>query len=61
MMRIQMMNREEFEKAFGDNDTNALISGVKDMMVDILGDTLKGYSTHVLGEHGFERNDENED
>ena len=56
-----MMNREEFEKAFSDNDTNALISGVKDMMVDILGDTLKGYSTHVLGEHGFERNDENED
>ena len=55
-----MMNREEFEKAFGDNDTNALISGVKDMMVDILGYTLIGYSTHVLGEHGFEI-DENED
>ena len=55
-----MMNREEFEKAFGDNDTNALISGVKDMMVDILDDTLKGYSTHVLGEHGF-KIDENED
>ena len=60
MMRIQMMNREEFEKAFGDNDTNALISGVKDMMVDILGDTLKGYSTHVLGEHGFDRDDGDE-
>ena len=55
-----MMNREEFEKAFSDNDTNALISGVKDMMVDILGDTMKGYSTHVLGEHGF-KIDENED
>ena len=52
------MNREEFEKALGDNDTNALISGVKDMMVDILGDTLKGYSNHVLGEHGFDRADE---
>ena len=60
MMRIQMMNREEFEKALSDNDTNALISGVKDMMVDILGDTMKGYSTHVLGEHGF-KIDENED
>ena len=58
MMRIQMMNREELEKALSDNDTNALISGVKDMMVDILGDTLKGYSTHVLGEHGFERDDD---
>lgn len=55
------MNREEFEKAFSDNDTNALISGVKDMMVDIFGDTMKGYSTHVLGEHGFELDDENED
>ena len=49
------MNREEFEKAFGDNDTNALISGVKDMMLDILDDTMRGYSAHVLGEHGFER------
>lgn len=55
-----MMNREEFEKAFSDNDTNALISGVKDMMVDILGDTMKGYSTHVLGEHGFDRDDDDE-
>ena len=54
------MNREEFEKALSDNDTNALISGVKDMMVDILDDTLKGYSTHVLGEHGFERDDDDE-
>ena len=52
------MNREEFEKAFSDNDTNALISGVKDMMVDILNDTVKGYSTRVLGEHGFERDDD---
>lgn len=52
------MNREEFEKAFGDNDTNALISGVKDMMVDILDDTMRGYSVCVLGEHGFERNDD---
>ena len=51
------MNREEFEKAFSDNDTNALISGVKDMMVDILDDTMKGYSTHVLGEHGFDCDD----
>ena len=49
------MNREEFEKAFGDNDTNALISGVKDMMVDILDDTMRSYGAHVLGEHGFER------
>ena len=60
MMRIQMMNREEFEKAFGDNDTNALISGVKDMMVDILNDTVKGYSAHVLGEHGFDCDDDDE-
>ena len=54
------MTREEFEKALGDNDTNALISGVKDMMVDIFGDTMKGYSTHVLGEHGFDRDDDDE-
>ena len=55
-----MMNREEFEKAFSDNDTNALISGVKDMMTNILNDTAEGYSTHVLGEHGFDCDDDDE-
>ena len=53
------MNREEFEKAFSDNDTNALISGVKDMMIDILNDTVSDYNAHVLDEHGFRI--ENED
>lgn len=55
------MTREEFEKAFDDNDTNALISGVKDMMVDILNDTVNGYNTHVLGEHGFKSDNDNDD
>lgn len=55
-----MMNREEFEKAFSDNDTNALISGVRDMMIDILDDAVSGYNARVLDEHGF-KIDENED
>lgn len=54
------MTREEFEKALSDNDTNALISGVKDMMTNILNDTVEGYSTHVLGEHGFDHDDDDE-
>lgn len=53
------MTRDEFEKAFDDNDTNALISGVKDMMTNILNDTVHDYNTHVLDEHGFKI--ENED